>query len=68
MTRLEELLVDCCKALNLKPEPMLVVMACCRTEKQQLAMLRWIKNHYQENPSEGEISRVAEEIMEEVKD
>lgn len=68
MTKLEETLILCCRELNLRMEPAMVVIVCCRTEKQQLAMLRWIKNHYQENPSESEILRVAEEIMEKVKD
>lgn len=68
MTILEELLVDGCKILNLKPEPMLVVMACCRTKKQQLTMLDWMKKHYKENPSEDEVLKIAELIREKVKD
>ncbi|MBO5427820.1 MAG: hypothetical protein J5996_05280 [Prevotella sp.] len=54
--------------MNLKPEPMLVVMACCRTKKQQLTMLDWMKKHYKENPSEDEVLKIAELIREKVKD
>ncbi len=68
MTKVEELLVDCCKALNLKVEETLIVMACCTTEKQQLTMLDWMKKHYKENPSEDEVLKIAELIREKVKE
>lgn len=67
MTKIAETLVLCCRELKMHKEAMLVVMACCQTEKQQLTMLDWIEKHYKENPTEDEIIEIAEAIMEKVK-
>ena len=67
MTKIEEILVLCCRELKMSKEAMLIVMSCCQTEKQIRTMLDWIKKHYQENPSEDEILEIAEAIREQVK-
>lgn len=66
MTKTEELLIDCCKLMNVSKEVMIVIMACLRTKVQQEVLLLWIKDHYQDNPSEEEILQIAEEISEKV--
>lgn len=66
MTRKEELLVDCCKLMKVSLKVTIILMACLRTDKQQGTMLQWMKDHYQENPSEEELLQIAEEISEKV--
>ena len=66
MTKKEKLLIDGCKILNIRLEVTLIVMACCRSDKQQGVMLDWMKKHYQEKPTEEEVLEIAETIREEV--
>lgn len=66
MTKTEELLIDCCKLMNVSKEVMIIIMACLRTKVQQEVLLLWIKDHYQDNPSEEELLQIAEEISEKV--
>lgn len=66
VTRKEELLVDGCKLMKVSLEVTIVLMACLRTDKQQGTMLHWMKDHYQDNPSEEELLQIAEEISEKV--
>ena len=67
MTKKEELLIDGCKILKMNQGATMVVMAALQTDRQQGMMLDWMKNHYQENPSEDEILQMAEVIREKVK-
>lgn len=66
MTKKEGLLVDWCRTLKMRKEPIIAVMAWLRTDKQQGTMLDWVLKHYKEHPTEDQILEIAETIAEQV--
>lgn len=55
------------RELDMRKEPVIVVMSLLKTEKQLTTMMDWVATHYQENPTEDKVIQIAEAIKEQVK-
>ncbi len=54
------------RMLDMRKEPVIVVMSLLRTEKQLTTMMDWIATHYQESPDEDKVIEIAEVIKEKI--
>ena len=55
------------RMLDMRKEPVIMVMSLLRTEKQLTTMMDWIATHYQKNPTEDKVIEIAQKIKEKVK-
>ena len=52
------------RMLDMRKEPVIVVMPLLRTEKQLTTMMDWIATHYEQHPDEDRIIAIARAINE----
>lgn len=55
------------RMLDMRKEPVMIVMSLLTTEKQLTTMMDWIATHYQEKPDEDRVIEIARAIKKQVK-
>ena len=53
--------------MDMRKEPIMIIISLLKTEKQLQKMMDWIATHFEDNPTEDEVIEVAERIKEKVK-
>ena len=59
---MEKGLLKCLRAMGMPKECMMVVLSFIHTKNQQVEMMDWIADNYQNNPTYRDVNEKAEEI------